>query len=131
MLWKLYFGFILLITVLAIFTFYGTLSSSKMTLGDLIGITLNIMMLVALYSYAFKKEIGNPGFWKAIFAVLIVFFLFEIISYSPLGDMISLPSWLQSSSADESGRAISKLIEYAFLFPIYYATYKLAFSAKK
>ncbi len=83
-------------------------------------LALQIVGVIALYSFVFKKPVFQPFFWK-IALIVFVFFL-------GLGVVNSInPALLSGIPTSESPSLISILLTV----PIAYAMYRLAFKASK
>ncbi|RJP45765.1 MAG: hypothetical protein C4584_02800 [Armatimonadetes bacterium] len=68
--WKIYFWILLILSVVGLF---GLLSGPRFAFADIVGFIFNIVVLVGLYAYIYKKNIWHPLIWKVAFWIWVVF----------------------------------------------------------
>lgn len=122
--WKIYFW---IITIISIIGLFGLLGHSPLIFGDLIGFVLNVLMLIGVYAYVFKKKIFSASIWKIIFWLNVILFVIAIVDlYFLPGFTKQYLSFLESkvSSAASSGAIVFTLV---LTLPTLYAMYKLGY----
>lgn len=122
MIWKIYFWASLILNFVGIVIL---LLSQSLAFIDIISLFWTGIMLVATYSYAYRKKLIKAKYWKwAIWflAFLVVELLIEIFVLPP-GFLEKTFPILKSNIQLTTGGLIFGLV---FMFPSYYATYKLS-----
>jgi len=79
-------------------------------------------VLVGLYAYAFKKQIGVTEMWKYLLFIFIGWDVtYNLIIYSFLNVA------QQTGIDNASSQVMESLVGWVIIFPAYYAIYKLGF----
>lgn len=121
--WKIYFWIVLVLTIIGVVFVYGGLESWDF--AAFFEIITSIIGLMAVYAVAYGKKILNPTFWKVMFWLIVVNWVFNMFyAFTPLGEALSLPGWLSSKTV---GSPQELLFGMVFSMPIAYAVYKLAY----
>lgn len=118
---KIYFWIYLIFSIFGIFAF---LQFTPFSLVDILGLLLSIVLLLAIYSYVFKKNILQAGHWKILFWVVIFLFVEEILEFFvlPKDFLTNLVPFLKSNFPLNAGE---RLFSWLFSIPGVYAIYKL------
>lgn len=87
----------------------------------------SIIAVIGLYEYAYKKKILHDLIRKVFFWVLLVDYTVGLLyGFTPLHDVIRMPSFLQSNSITTP---TGVLLTILFNLPVLYAFYKLSYPA--
>jgi len=119
--WKIYFWIYLILSVVGIF---ALLQHTPLGLVDILGLLLSIVLLLAIYAYAFKKNILQVSYWKILFWIVIFLFVEEMLELFVLPkDFISnLIPFLKNNVPLNAGE---RLFSSLFSLPNVYVIYKL------
>src|SRR3989344_5367551 len=74
--WKIYFWIIFILTLIGMF---ALLQYAPFGFYDIFGTVINIFMVIATYSYVFKKKIVKKEHLKIIFASTIFLFIIDML----------------------------------------------------
>jgi hypothetical protein len=118
-----------LIALFSLFAFYYQYITSGFTLDfSILGWITNIILLLAGYSYFYKKPIFVKSTWGVIFKLLMLIlfinFIFQITPSNYVGDFSILNGYLITN-------IFVYLISIFFFLPLYFATFRLAYNKKK
>ena len=119
--WKIYFWIYLIISVISVF---ALLEYAPFGLADILGLLLNIVVLLAIYAYVFKKNVLQAGHWKILFWIVIFFFVEEMLELFvlPKDFVANLIPFLKSNVPLSTGE---RLFSWLVSLPGVYAIYKL------
>ncbi len=95
---------------------------SNFNLGDWLGVTSNIVLILAVYSLVFKKQILSTKWWKVIFWIMIVNL---VIEFEPSGILNRVLSFMQGNVTKASTGEM--IFQFIVAIPAFYATYKLSY----
>lgn len=127
MLWKIYFW---IITGLSILSILILSSHTPWNLGEWYGIFSSLISVFALYVFVYKKQLGKPELWRALFYIEVVVVLVELIYlFTPIRTLIPIPEALQSKDSIMSGNLF--IIGLLLSLPYYYAIFQLGQFNKK
>lgn len=120
--WKIYFWFFTVFTIIGLFSL---LQYSPLAIGDIVVVILNIVLIVGLYAFVFKKYIFSPRIWKIIFWIIIIFLVetFLELYVLPKDFVNNYLSFLKSNMPFSESDA---LLGWLISLPILYAIYKLS-----
>ena len=109
MAWKIYFFVYSALVILS----YGAGWRERWIAYDYLDIPVQIVLLAGLYGYAFKKQIGNAGFWRKWLPLVVVW------------DLAGLLIRYDSSQDNERAVLMGVVIYLAYLIiiPAYCALY--------
>jgi hypothetical protein len=125
MLWKIYFWFYLVMTVIGLLFIISKVN--LLAFSTAFELISSILGLVVLYSYVFSKPLLPKLLIQIFFWITVVSVTISIIDLFYSLDNI-LPSYLQSQTITSRIEVIFGLI---LASPVYYAIYKLAYPKKK
>ena len=120
--WKIYFWILFILTTIGLFPI---LQYAPFKIADIISVLLNLVLVVATYTYVYKKRVLQRKQWKIILWIVIFLFIEEMLELYVLPkDFIAtlLPFW-KSSFPFSSGE---RLFSWLMSLPAVYATYKLS-----
>lgn len=119
--WKIYFWVYLIISIAGIF---ALLQLSPLSIADILGLLLSILLLLAIHTYVFKKNILQAGHWKILFWIVIFLFVEEMLELFvlPKDFVANLIPILKSNIPLSAGE---RLFSWVFSLPGVYAIYKL------
>jgi len=115
--WKIYFFVYSALVILS----YGAGWGERWIAYDYLDIPVQIVLLAGLYGYAFKKQIGNAGFWRKWLPLVVVW------------DLAGLLIRYDSSQDNERAVLMGVVIYLAYLIiiPAYCALYFYGHKSEK
>lgn len=122
MAWKIYFFIFTLLVLLA----YALIFSGTPNIWDYIDVFESTIALMGLFSYAFKKHLFPPAFWKY---GLFIFIGWDITYSFVLSSFLEVAQ--QTDNSDSSSELIGQLIGWGVVIPAYFAIYKLGNPTKE
>jgi len=120
--WKIYFWIFLIFTVIGAFSL---LQYTPFALIDFILMGLELILLLGVFGYSYKKPILNPRFWRYIFWASLFFTCLNILDIFilPEGLLIKLFPILESNIPTNKEDALLAII---LTMPYLYVAYKLS-----
>lgn len=128
--WKIYFWIIA--TLMGLGYFFILMSEPTLTPRDILQLGGEILIMIGLYSYVFKKETFPQVFWKYFFWIWIVIdtIIAFIYRYTELRDN-PVMQLLYKSSESFDASIFAYLFGLILYIPALYALYRLAYPLKK
>lgn len=118
--WKIYFWILLISSII------GTLIVAKdiinFNLGDWLGMASNIILILAVYSLVFKKQILSPQVWKVILWIMVGTVVVEL---EPTGTLKKILSFLEPNILRATTEEM--IVQIIIALPALYAVYKLGY----
>lgn len=127
MLWKLYFVFILISSLVSIPTLIASLPVWKF--GDYRGIVELIISLLGVYQYVFGKTVFKKQVWVGVFWYLAIVWTLDLL-YASGSQVVfsSVKFFFEVNSYPSNFETV--LFSVLFALPMLYAIHKLAYSKK-
>lgn len=116
--WKFYFWVYSVFSILGVFSI---LEYTPLALVDIVGLVLNIIFIISIYCYVYKKRVLQKNHWLVVFWIMICLLVIDLM------DLFILPKGVLSfwhTKLPLSDGAI--LFSWVFSSPGIYTTYKLS-----
>lgn len=127
--WKIYFWALLILNGLGLIVLYDGIQT--ISIIDLIIIVDTILITIATGAFVYSKKLLSRSVWKYYFwATLVIGIVGLIVDLVPIGDFISLPTFLLPTYKLEDSSVIYTIFGSLFYIPALYATYKLGYEKK-
>lgn len=121
--WKIFFWIYFILTLLSFLT-----PPESPSLMEIAGYPIALLEVVALYTYAYKKNILPAKRWVLLFWVYICFTgLMVLGEFTPLGTLFPLIKANVFSSLVGAAKITAIVVTIGLFIPIFYVLLRLAF----
>lgn len=117
---KVYFWILLVLSVLGLFSLVANINA--FSLGDWLGIAINLILILAVYSVVYKKEVFSKQVWKIIAWIMVVN---AIIELDPTGTCDRIFTFIAPKITSTS--YTGTIVQFILASPALYSLYKLSF----
>ena len=125
--WKIYFWFITIISIIGLAFGYGKLD--YWNFAALLEVSSSIFAIIGLYSYVYRKHIFQTIVWRVLFLLSIISIVLSFLFSFTVLKNTTLPTWL-ISGVDQGG-GVGLIFGTVLAIPLYYALYKLSQGKQK